>query len=350
MAHYFDALGATLVWQQDNGTLGIIVSDALVEMQKAYEREGWTSLVASRAAERGYFLNGEPFTDHHVCSEEEMSTHPYYRDFRPRFRLGPVAGLAVLPDPRIGVGVSIQRALGQTRYSDAELEDLSAIGRHVEKALRLSVRLLDAELTKLELGQALARLGIGVIALDARGRVLFANPKAEALVGDGIDIVRGSLQIGKGQIRAAADQAISEVVADMHRAADAALKPILLERTDSKSPLVAYFLPVGRSARLSEDFLTHTRAIVLLLDPSIGEPADPAVVRDVLGLTLGEARIAALVGAGLAPKEAADRLRVSHETARKHLKSVFLKTGISRQSELSGLLARLVLHRDMPAS
>jgi DNA-binding CsgD family transcriptional regulator len=54
-------------------------------------------------------------------------------------------------------------------------------------------------------------------------------------------------------------------------------------------------------------------------------------------------RIAALVGSGLAPKQAADRLGISPETARNHLKSVFAKAGISRQSELSALLARLVL-------
>jgi hypothetical protein len=35
-------------------------------------------------------------------------------------------------------------------------------------------------------------------------------------------------------------------------------------------------------------------------------PADPAVVRDVLGLTLGEARVASLVGSGLPLSRAAE--------------------------------------------
>jgi len=217
------------------------------------------------------------------------------------------------------------------------------IGRHVEKALRVSVKLFDAELTKLGLGDALSRVGYGVLMLDSLGRVVFSNPSPRRLVGDAIEITHGRLRIGKGQTQSLADQSILEVLGEMHKAAEAALKPILVERKDSERPIVVYVLPIPRSLSIPERFLTHARAIVLLLDPSIGGAADPAIVRDVLGLTLGEARIAALVGSGLAPKEAADRLGISPETARNHLKSVFSKSGISRQSELSAVLTRLVL-------
>jgi len=70
---------------------------------------------------------------------------------------------------------------------------------------------------------------------------------------------------------------------------------------------------------------------------------DTAMVRDLLGLTLGEARVATLVGSGLAPRESAQKLGIAEESARTTLKRVFDKVGISRQSELVGLLTRLVL-------
>ncbi|MFN5405698.1 helix-turn-helix transcriptional regulator, partial [Bradyrhizobium sp.] len=88
---------------------------------------------------------------------------------------------------------------------------------------------------------------------------------------------------------------------------------------------------------------SDARTMVLAIQQKLDEPADPAVVRDVLGLTLGEARVAALVGAGLPPRDAANRLGIAEDTARNVLKRVFQKVGISRQSELVGLLARLVL-------
>jgi DNA-binding CsgD family transcriptional regulator len=59
---------------------------------------------------------------------------------------------------------------------------------------------------------------------------------------------------------------------------------------------------------------------------------------------LGEARMAALVGSGLAPREASKKLGITEETARSVLKQVFSKTGVSRQSELVSLLSKLVLH------
>jgi DNA-binding CsgD family transcriptional regulator len=60
-------------------------------------------------------------------------------------------------------------------------------------------------------------------------------------------------------------------------------------------------------------------------------------------LTLGEARVASLVGSGLPPRKAAERLGIAEETARNVLKRVFEKLDISRQSELAALLGRLVL-------
>lgn len=79
------------------------------------------------------------------------------------------------------------------------------------------------------------------------------------------------------------------------------------------------------------------------IDPDANSPADPALVRDVLGLTLGEARVASLVGSGLSPPESAEKLGIAEETARTVLERVFSKTGVSRQSELVALLTKLLL-------
>jgi len=121
------------------------------------------------------------------------------------------------------------------------------------------------------------------------------------------------------------------------------LLPFLVERERSPRPLAVYVLPVRSAASPANEFLTHVRAIVLAIDPNTDAPPDPALVRDLLGLTLGEARVASLVGSGLPPREAAEKLGISEETTRTTLKRVFSKTGVSRQSELTALLSRLAL-------
>jgi DNA-binding CsgD family transcriptional regulator len=54
--------------------------------------------------------------------------------------------------------------------------------------------------------------------------------------------------------------------------------------------------------------------------------------------------MAALVGSGLSPLEAAKQLCITETTARTVLKRVFSKTGVSRQGELVALLSKMMLH------
>jgi DNA-binding CsgD family transcriptional regulator/PAS domain-containing protein len=345
IAECFGDVGAVLLWHRDDGSYGSMVSERLVEAQRDYEESGWTrrDLAAARAMERGYFFNGEPFTNRHIVSLEESQRHPFFVEFRAQHGLGPFGCVAVSPDPHVGVILSMQRQIDRNEYTDEELEVLNRIGRHIEKSLRLSIRLLDAELMKLRLGEALARIGIGVFALDSIGRVIFSNPAGRQLLGDQLQIVHDRLHIGSGSTRETIDDAVARALRGLPPALTDDPKPILVHSIGMNRRLVIYLLPVALSPDLAEQFLTHTRAIVLALEQRLDEPADPAVVRDVLGLTLGEARIAALVGSGLPPKEAAERLGIADATARTVLKRVFSKVGVSRQSELVAVLTRLVL-------
>jgi DNA-binding CsgD family transcriptional regulator len=112
----------------------------------------------------------------------------------------------------------------------------------------------------------------------------------------------------------------------------------------SVTPLTLHMLPMRTSGSTFNDmFLTRARVIVLLRERKADEPADPSMVRDVLGLTLGEARIAALIGAGLSPRSAASKLGLTEESTRTALKRIFSKLGVSRQSELVALLSKLLL-------
>src|SRR5436190_92654 len=89
------------------------------------------------------------------------------------------------------------------------------------------------------------------------------------------------------------DAEIARAIAD-----DLAGKPVplVIERKRSRHPLAVYVMPVPFSGYPAEHFLSHACALVLVIDPDTDAPPDPALVRDLLGLTLGEARVAALIG------------------------------------------------------
>jgi DNA-binding CsgD family transcriptional regulator/PAS domain-containing protein len=345
IAEYFDDVGAILIWYRDSGTFGTIVSESLAAAQKDYEENGWASrdFKAIRAQQCGYFFNGEPFADRHIGFDEEMRNHPCNVQFFAKHGLGWIGAVAVSPDPHVGVMLSVQRdAKIKEQFSDEELEMLRRISRNVEKSLRLSVKLLNAEVTNIGLGEALARIGIGVFALDSRACVIFSNPAAERLLGDSVQLVQGRLRIIGSSSAAKLDEAISQSVRGMAPDLLTDPKPILVESGAANRRLAIYLLPIFQPT-LAERFLTHTRAIVLVIEQKLDEPADPTIVRDLLGLTLGEAKMAAMIGAGLSPKNAANKLGIKEETARTVLKKIYWKTGTSRQSELVALLAKLVV-------
>jgi len=101
-------------------------------------------------------------------------------------------------------------------------------------------------------------------------------------------------------------------------------------------PLIFHLLPMESSfgSTLGLLVLTTLDALDLPL-------ADLA--RRLFALNPAEARVAALIGGGLSPRHAAEKLDISEGNVRTTLKHVFTKVGISRQSELAILLTKLAL-------
>jgi len=343
IADCFGDVGAFLIYQREDGEFGALGSASLKLLQEDYVREfGTQDLRALRARDRGYYLGREGLTDFDVVSSEEMESHPFYRMLA-RHGLKYFVAAIVSPEPRINASIAVQRSIEKAPYSEQEIDLMVHLGRHAEKSLKLSTALLDAELANLGLREALGRLSIGVFALDALGRVVFSNPAADRLTGDGLSVINGQLHFAPSASRSDIENLLYQVLRGDPQDTIAEPKPMLIERTRNPRPSTVYVLPIGTTRTPAQKFLTHARALVLAIDPRTDDPPDPALVRDVLGLTLSEARIASLVSTGLRPGQAAEKLGITEETARSALKRVFAKVGVSRQSELAALLTKLIL-------
>lgn len=339
----FDDVGAILIYGRDDGSFGVIESPSIREVSAEYALH-WSDrdIRAIRARERGYFFKRDIITDRDLLTPEEMETDPFYSDFLRRHGLKYFAAATVSPDPHIEVALSVQRAIGRPEYTEGELKVLEQLAPHVETSLRLSVHLMDAQAMNSGMGTAMARIGIGVFALDSMGRVVSSNAASQALLGDGLNIVNDRLVLANPAASGEAMAAIRNALDDDRIILAQETKPILVHRQHASRPLALYVLPIPAKSS-GNSFLIRARAIVLLMNPTADGVPDPTLIRDVLGVTLGEARIAALVGSGLSPKDAAERLGIAEETARSVLKRVFSKVGVSRQSELAAMMARLVI-------
>jgi DNA-binding CsgD family transcriptional regulator len=79
---------------------------------------------------------------------------------------------------------------------------------------------------------------------------------------------------------------------------------------------------------------------IFLRNPESKEQGSLDIVRRLFDLTHAEASLALLLANGMTLDEAAEQLNIRRNTARAHLRSIFSKMGVTRQTEL----VRLVLN------
>lgn len=347
IAQSFDAEIALLVCE-DGGRLTTIPSASKQAIDFVAGLNTHRTLAVPRAlAVRRQFAEGfHAINDFHICTIDEIATLPWYTEF-----LGP-RGLGWFMATRIPsqsgrlVTVDLQRAKHKGAFSEAEMAHFVSIGRHIEKSLRLNARMLQAESVMLAMSDVLTRLGCAVFLLDHLARITFANRQAEALLGKAFAAVDGHLIAQIPDQRQAFELAIARALASsLSGRTNKQLLPVILGGSAGVGRLVAHAMPWPLNARQVP--FASTAALILVCNGSVRQMADPALVRDLLGLTLGEARVASLIAAGHSPREAAVSLGITFDTARTVLKRIFNKVGVSRQVELASLVGRLILP-DLP--
>jgi DNA-binding CsgD family transcriptional regulator/PAS domain-containing protein len=342
IADAFGDIGAVLTYDRGDGRTSVIVSPSLAAGQDDYNREWYKhDIRAARMIERGYRGAGDTVTDADLGLVEEHDRHPFFTQFLRKFGLRWIVAVTISPDPDIYVVLSVHRSDRKDNYTPQECAMLSRLGLHAEKSLRLGMRLIESETANLGLRALFDRLKMGVFLLDRAGCVVFCNEVAKRSLGVALEILDDQLVARNLSDRVALQAAIGDVIDPGISALASDPRPTLL-RSPNGSAFAAYALPFrGPHAPELEQFLLRSQVILLVVEMSAGDPADPALLRDLLGLTLGEARVAALIAAGLSPREASEKLGITEETGRTLLKRAFNKSGVSRQSELAALIARI---------
>lgn len=79
-------------------------------------------------------------------------------------------------------------------------------------------------------------------------------------------------------------------------------------------------------------------AVILIRDADRGSAPQAAILRQFYGMTRTEAEVASNLSLGLTLDETATAMSISRNTARAHLRAIFSKSGITRQTELVRLM------------
>ncbi|MEA1831268.1 helix-turn-helix transcriptional regulator [Methylobacterium durans] len=341
IAHLLDSRGGLLLYRHDDGRFGMIVAPTLVEMAREYGRYWHRHDVrADRVFEGIASGYRDVHSDYMHFTDEEMASLPIYQQFLLPNGIRWGMSAPVSPTPAVSVILTALREKEKPPFGDEAHELMLQLSRHVERALSLSIRLMDAEAEKLGFSEALDRIDCAAFVLDYDRRVLFANDMALRMMGGGIYISSGQFEVRDRTARQGLLERLAAAHDDAQRSTAACASLIV---PNGERGLILQVVPLRSSGDLPA--LRSASAIVLATDQQQGRPFDPAVVRDAFKLTMGEARLTTLVGSGIPPGEAAERLGITENTARSVLRRSFDKMGVSRQSEMAALMGRLFMLR-----
>lgn len=214
---------------------------------------------------------------------------------------------------------------------------------HLCRSTRLGFRIEGYRALQRAEYQVLDRLSVGVILLDRRARIVYANAAARAL-----DSHEGPLRLRGATVTTHApphSQRLGELIRatvlgmpagsmSVPRPNDGQLLTILVSSVRSRD--------VGRFADLG---MPDAAVLLFIVDPTNRAGIPTAWTMDAYGLTRAEAKVALAASSGLTIPETAVQLGLSPNTIKTHLRRVFAKTGASRQVELARLMASIGLVR-----
>jgi len=276
---------------------------------------------------------GTGATDTMVMPKSELEASEFYNDWsKPQGYLSVMGATLFLED-----GWRTEFVVpGKHEFESEHLKLYNALAPHLVRAVQLNQRLARAEIGSASTAAALDRLEQGVLLVDSKARVAFANRAAQAMFAAGALRLRDRVV----QAQAAADTAAlhgmiaSCAGADGADAADAG--GYVPAARAAGRPLSLLVIPM----RGEIGWLSHERpaAIIFITDPDRAAIPDVEQLQRQFGLTLGESRFALEILKGDGIAAAAERLGILPGTARTHLHRVLAKTGTKRQADLVRLI------------
>jgi len=285
------------------------------------------------------------FVPHIVADDDampkaELVRTDFYNDFMRPFDLHSVVRLGLTAHGEDAAFLMVARPPQRDRFAESELRFATHLHPHVIRAFELGQK-LGVQQPRLGGGETLlAASPHALFILDPAGKVLHANPAAEALVAaqTTLSVMGGKLCAPTGEATQTLHTLVAQAAApdrDARRGGSMALVSPL-----RRLPLPVTVAPIRAEASIA--IRQEPSVLVCITDLEVRGQVSEERLRDIFDLSRAEARVAAALFDGATPREAAEQLGVSFYTVRGHLVRIFEKTGTSRQAELVRLLAAAV--------
>ena len=180
--------------------------------------------------------------------------------------------------------------------------------------------------------KALDSVAHGVLVLNSELRIRYLNRAARDTLAHnrGIEFRNDTLTIPDRQLDQRLRELVQLAIAKSKQGRDDASGAMFVRAPLSREHIELVVAPAPMSGGPDSE----ASVLIYLFDANSPRQVSFDVLTGLYGLTHTEAKLVQLMTNGMTLDEAADELEISVNTARTHLKHIFHKTGINRQTEL----------------
>lgn len=269
-----------------------------------------------------------------LFSPAELERSEFYNDFFLKLGLVDALGGNILRDARGTALFSVQREAGSPAFSADDVREMESLGQHLRRALELHRVFAPHRRAANALADVLEKVTAGVVLLDEAGRPWYVNAVAREIFAraDGLALSPTGALLALD--RSAGDRIASLVGAVLTRGRRHPGGRTAVSRRDGKAPYGVLVSPTSVEATAFFEPSGGSGATILISDPDRMRPGGLAAAMAPYGLTGAELGLLTALVAGQSVGEYCDRHRLSINTGKFHLRSLFAKTDTHRQTEL----------------
>lgn len=286
------------------------------------------------------------FTVEDLMTESEWRRMPYYQHWCAPVDVFHVMGADISTPDSGKLRFRITRSEAAPKFSALDRARCEALLPHLRRALHIHNLIDRSESLGALYSQAIGRLSVGTLVLDETGKVLEQNLIARELLAanDGLKLVGGRLEASYPSDNRELQQLIRSAFARHSGDPLTVASAMSVSRPSGQVNLGVVVEPVP-SQEWAEG-KGQPAVLVYIRDAAGKSQASTAAAKQLFNLTPAETALAMELANGLSLEEAAEVLNIRRNTARAHLRSIFSKTGVRRQTEL----VRIILNSVAPLS
>lgn len=292
------------------------------------------------------------FTVDELMSEAEWLSSSFYLLYCQPHNCHQMLGADIRMPDGSAVRFRINRPRDQARFSAVERAMCEMLLPHLRRALHMHSQLDRSESLGSLYSQTISRMAVATIVLDENGSVVQLNSVAREILDsqDGLKVVGGRLEA----TYPSDNRELLRLVRNaFQRARQGGVGLQGAEATSISRPSGKVSLGVVVELIPTQELVEgkgKPTVVVYVRDAVSKSLVSNVATSQLYNLTPAETALALELANGLSLEEASETLNIRRNTARAHLRSIFSKTGVRRQTELVRIMLNSVVALAQPHS